>query len=111
MANRLAEDAARWLAAQSGGSMEDDQEPVRIPITEVFDLHTVHPKEVAAVVEAYLEEASRLGLKSLRLVHGRGRGVQRQIVRSVLARTPSVAAFHDAPPELGGWGATVVRLR
>ena len=91
--------------------MDDDQEPVRIPITEVFDLHTVHPKEVEAVVEAYLEEADRLGLKDLRIIHGRGRGVQRQIVRSVLARTPFVTDFGDAPPELGGWGATIVRLR
>jgi dsDNA-specific endonuclease/ATPase MutS2 len=91
--------------------MQHDQEPIRIPVTDVFDLHTVQPKEVAAVVEAYLEEASRLGLKSLRIIHGRGMGVQRQIVRSVLERTPFVAAFNDAPPELGGWGSTVVRLR
>ena len=90
---------------------ENPQEPVRIPITDVFDLHAVQPREVAGVVEAYLEEADRLGLKTLRIIHGRGIGVQRQIVRSVLARTAFVAAFGDAPPELGGWGATVVRLR
>jgi dsDNA-specific endonuclease/ATPase MutS2 len=91
--------------------MEDEQEPVRIPITEVFDLHTVQPREVAAVVEAYLEEAYRLGLKSVRLIHGRGIGVQRQIVRAVLKRTPFVLAYSDAPPEAGGWGATVARLK
>jgi dsDNA-specific endonuclease/ATPase MutS2 len=91
--------------------MEDDQEPLRIPITGVFDLHTVQPKEVAAVVEAYVEEASRLGLKSLRIIHGRGIGVQREIVRAVLARMPQVTAYADAPPEAGGWGATVVWLR
>jgi len=91
--------------------MEHDQEPIRIPITDVFDLHTVQPKEVADVVEAYLEEANRLGLKTLRIIHGRGIGVQRQIVRSVLERMPFVMAFNDAPPEAGGWGATVVRLR
>ncbi len=90
--------------------MESDQEPIRIPVTDVFDLHTVQPKEVAVAVEAYLEEAQRLGIKSLRIIHGRGIGVQRQIVRAVLARTPFVIAFNDAPPELGGWGATVVRL-
>jgi dsDNA-specific endonuclease/ATPase MutS2 len=88
-----------------------EQEPIRIPITDVFDLHTVQPREVADVVEAYLEEADRLGLKSLRIIHGRGIGVQRQIVRAVLARSPLVIAFDDAPPELGGWGATVARLR
>lgn len=90
--------------------MEQEEEPLRIPITDVFDLHTVQPKEVSAVVEAYLEEAHRLGLKSLRIIHGRGMGVQRQMVRAVLARTPFVIGFGDAPPELGGWGATVANL-
>ena len=94
-----------------GRAMNEEQEPIRIPITDVFDLHSVQPKEVSAVVEAYLEEANRLGLKSLRIIHGRGIGVQRQMVRAVLARTPFVVAFGDAPPEAGGWGATIVRLR
>jgi DNA-nicking Smr family endonuclease len=91
--------------------MDLDEEPIRIPITDVFDLHSVQPKEVEAVVEAYLEEANRLGLKALRLIHGRGIGVQRAIVRAVLARTPFVLSYHDAPPEAGGWGATLVTLR
>ena len=91
--------------------MEHDEEPIRIPITDVFDLHSVRPQEVAAVVEAYLEEAHRLGFKALRIIHGRGIGVQREIVRAVLARTPFVIAFNDAPPELGGWGSTVARLQ
>jgi dsDNA-specific endonuclease/ATPase MutS2 len=91
--------------------VEEDGEPVRIPITDVFDLHSVPPRDVEGVVEAYLEEASRLGLKALRIIHGRGIGVQREIVRAVLARTPSVAAYKDAPAEAGGWGATVVTLR
>lgn len=91
--------------------MEHEEEPVRIPITDVFDLHTVQSKEVAEVVAAYLEEAHRLGLKNLRIIHGRGIGVQREIVRAVLARTEFVAAFNDAPPDAGGWGATVVKLR
>ena len=91
--------------------MPPDDEPLRIPVTDVFDLHTVHPSEVKEVVEAYLEEARRLGLKSLRIIHGRGIGVQRATVRAVLARNPSVIAFSDAPPEAGGWGATLVTLR
>ena len=86
-------------------------EPVRIPITDVFDLHSVPPRDVAVVVEEYLIEANRLGLKVLRIIHGRGIGVQREIVRSVLARTESVIHFSDAPPEAGGWGATIVQLR
>lgn len=85
-------------------------EPVRIPITDVFDLHSVPPPEVKAVVEAYLEEARKLGLKALRIIHGRGIGVQREIVRAVLARTPFVVSYGDAPAEAGGWGATLVTL-
>jgi dsDNA-specific endonuclease/ATPase MutS2 len=88
-----------------------DSEPIRIPITDVFDLHTVPPRDVEAVVEEYLLEANRLGLKAIRIVHGRGIGVQREIVRAVLARTPFVAGFRDAPAEAGGWGATVASLR
>lgn len=88
-----------------------DEEPVRIPITDVFDLHAVPPRDVKAVVEAYLEEAYGMGLYALRIIHGRGIGVQREIVRSVLARIPFVADYRDAPEEAGGWGATVVTLR
>ena len=61
--------------------------------------------------DPYVAEAHRLGLKALRIIHGRGIGVQREMVRSVLARTPFVASFHDAPAEVGGWGATIVTLR
>jgi dsDNA-specific endonuclease/ATPase MutS2 len=88
-----------------------DEDPVRIPITDVFDLHTVPPRDVQAVVEEYLIEARRLGLRVLRIVHGRGIGVQRELVRKVLARTEFVAGFRDAPAEAGGWGATIVDLR
>lgn len=91
--------------------MPPDDELLRIPITDVFDLHSVQPKEVEAVVAAYLEEARSMGLKNLRIIHGRGIGVQRRIVRAVLARTPFVASYADAPPEAGGWGATIVSLR
>jgi len=89
----------------------DDDEPIRIPITDVFDLHTVPPRDVKPIVEEYLIEAQRLGFKALRIIHGRGIGVQREIVRSVLARTPFVESFRDAPAEAGGWGATIVTLR
>ena len=91
--------------------IDDPDEPVRIPITDIFDLHSVPPRDVKGVVEAYLEEAHRLGFRALRIIHGRGIGAQRELVRSVLANTPFVAAFGDAPMEAGGWGATVVTLR
>ena len=85
-------------------------EPVRIPITDVFDLHSVPPRDAAEVVEAYLEEAYRLGFRAIRIIHGRGIGRQRELVRNILARTPFVESFGDAPAEAGGWGATVVNL-
>jgi dsDNA-specific endonuclease/ATPase MutS2 len=91
--------------------MGSEQEPIRIPITDVFDLHSIPPRDVKAVVEEYLREAHRLGFKALRIIHGRGIGVQREMVRSVLARTGFVADFRDAPAEAGGWGATIVTLR
>jgi dsDNA-specific endonuclease/ATPase MutS2 len=89
----------------------DSDEPIRIPVTSVLDLHTVAPRDVEGVVEEYLAEARRLGLRALRIIHGRGIGVQRETVRRVLGRTASVEWFADAPAEAGGWGATVVTLR
>lgn len=90
--------------------MSDPEIPFRIPIADVFDLHTVPPRDVKGVVEEYLAEAHRLGFKALRIIHGRGIGVQRETVRAVLARTPFVADYRDAPLEAGGRGATVVTL-
>jgi dsDNA-specific endonuclease/ATPase MutS2 len=85
-------------------------EPVRLPIEDVLDLHTVSPRDVKAVVEEYLIEANRHGFKALRIIHGRGIGFQRELVRSVLAATPFVLSYADAPAEAGGWGATIVTL-
>jgi len=89
---------------------EDGAEPVAIPVTDVFDLHSVPPRDVHGVVEAYLEEAHRLGFRMVRIIHGRGIGVQRELVRAILARTPFVISYGDAPPEAGGWGATIATL-
>jgi len=72
-----------------------EEEPVRIPITDVFDLHSIPPRDVKAAV---------------RIIHGRGIGVQRETVRAVLSRTPYVRDYRDAPEEAGGWGATLVTL-
>lgn len=86
-------------------------EPVELPITDVFDLHSVPAKDVKEVVEEYLSEAHRLGYKALRIIHGRGIGVQREMVRTILARAAFVEHYSDAPAEAGGWGATLVTLR
>lgn len=89
---------------------DDEPEPVRIPITDVLDLHAFAPRDTKAAVKAYLEEAHRLGFTALRIVHGRGIGAQREMVRAILQRTPFVLSFGDAPLDAGGWGATVVTL-
>jgi len=85
-------------------------EPVEIEITDVFDLHTIPPREVKAVVEEYLRLAREKGFKSVRIIHGKGIGVQREMVRSILGRTSFVLDWTDAPPEAGGLGATIARL-
>ena len=88
-----------------------ENEPRRIPIEDSIDLHAFAPQETVSVVADYLEEAARLGFSEVRIVHGRGTGAQRRAVRAVLSRHPLVEAFADAPPQSGGWGATIVRLR
>lgn len=88
-----------------------DEEPIEVPITDVLDLHAFTPRDIKAAVEAYLEEAYLRGFRVLRIIHGRGIGVQREMVRAVLSKTPYVAAFGDAPAEAGGWGATIVSLK
>lgn len=85
-------------------------EPVVIEITDVFDLHTIPPKQVKAVVQEYLREAHAKGFAAVRIIHGKGIGVQREIVRSVLERTDFVLDWTDAPPDAGGSGATIVKL-
>ena len=85
-------------------------EPIVIEITDVIDLHTFPPRDVKKVVHEYLHEAYGKGFLAVRIIHGKGTGVQREIVRTVLARTPFVIDWTDAPPEAGGLGATIVRL-
>ena len=85
-------------------------EPVEIEITDIFDLHTIPPREVKPVVEEYLREAHRKGFRVVRVIHGKGIGVQREIVRSILTRTAFVEDWSDAPPDAGGIGATLIRL-
>ena len=90
---------------------EDPDAPVALPIEDFLDLHAFQPRDVRDVVASYLEAALLAGYAEVRLIHGRGIGVQRRIVQSLLARHPLVVAFADAPPARGGVGATLVRLR
>ena len=87
------------------------ESPAAVPIEDSLDLHAFAPRDVAELVRTYLVECARRGFREIRIIHGRGTGVQRIIVRSVLTDHPLVESFTDAPPERGGWGATVVHLR
>ena len=91
----------------------DDENPddVILPIEDAIDLHAFAPRDVSEVVTSYLEAARDAGFKEVRIIHGRGIGAQRELVRALLSRHPDVLSFGDAPPERGGWGATVVFLR
>jgi len=89
----------------------DEPEPVILPIEDSLDLHAFAPRDIPSVVDEYLRAARQRGLGEVRLIHGRGTGAQRAVVQSLLATHPLVARFFDAPPERGGWGATVVVLK
>ena len=88
----------------------DEDEPVELPVTGELDLHAFAPRDIPSVVEEYVRACRERGILRLRLVHGRGKGVQRAVVHRLLARLPGIASFADAPPESGGWGATIVEL-
>ncbi|HEY3162330.1 MAG TPA: Smr/MutS family protein [Vicinamibacterales bacterium] len=82
---------------------------MRIPIEDALDLHAFHPRDITSVVEEYVNAAWERGFREVRLIHGRGRGVQRGIVQQALERHPLVVEFWDAPET--HLGATVARLR
>lgn len=90
--------------------MFDPTKPVHIPIDDVIDLHTFRPQDLAPLIEDYIEACVQAGFSSVRIIHGKGRGIQKQRVRTLLRRNPRVVSVHDAPLEAGGWGATIVTL-
>jgi dsDNA-specific endonuclease/ATPase MutS2 len=85
--------------------------PVVVPIEDSIDLHAFAPKDIASVVEEYIAQCIQAGIYEVRIIHGRGQGVQRRIVQSLLKKHPLVASFKDAPADAGGWGATIVELK
>ena len=84
---------------------------VELPLTDVLDLHGFRPREIRDVVATYLDEAYAAGFPGVRLIHGKGIGVQREAVRKLLESDPRVASFGDAPIGGGSWGATIVTFR
>lgn len=90
---------------------EDGQSPIHLPIDGVLDLHAFRPADLPELLEDYIEACRTDGILEIRVIHGKGRGILRQRVRHLLARHPDVAAYGDAGPGGGGWGATRVTLR
>lgn len=86
-------------------------EPVEIPIEGVLDLHTFNPHDVKDLLPHYLSVCREKGILEVRIIHGKGRGVLREAVRSILARLPEVDSFKTAGEDSGGWGATIVTLK
>lgn len=91
--------------------MTEESEPLNVPIEDSLDLHAFAPRDVRPVVDEYLKEARVRGFREVRLIHGRGIGVQRASVQALLAGHPLVERFFDASPERGGWGATIAVLK
>lgn len=101
-----------------GGTVDDphddtppDDDIIVLPIEDHIDLHPFAPRDIPSVVEEYVWQCHEEGLREVRIIHGRGKGVQRRIVQSALERNPLVESCHDAPAERGGWGATVAVIR
>lgn len=95
--------------------MESDNisepEPVEIPINGILDLHTFRPREVKDLLPEYLHECRKRGILEVRVIHGKGSGMLRETVHTILIRLPEVASFRLADETAGSWGATVVALR
>ena len=91
--------------------LPDDEEVVVLEIEDSIDLHTFQPREIPDVVESYLEAAAEKGFREVRIIHGRGKGVQRARVRAVLERSDYVDSYRDGTAQRGGWGAQIVWLR
>ena len=93
------------------GEDEDPfDEPVVMEIGDVIDLHAIPPRQVKAVLEEYMLEARARRFRFVRIIHGKGIGVQREMVRKILDRTSFVGRYYDAPPDAGGLGATIAEL-
>jgi DNA-nicking Smr family endonuclease len=91
--------------------MSDEEPPVELPIDGELDLHTFRPADVPELVQDYLDECRRRGILEIRIVHGKGKGTLRRTVEAALARRDDVIEQRLAPPERGGWGATLITLR
>jgi DNA-nicking Smr family endonuclease len=88
----------------------DEGEPVVVPITDSIDLHAFNPKDVPDLLEEYIRACREKGIHSVRIIHGKGKGIMKERVSVILARHPHVRAFTSGRLESGGWGATCAEL-
>jgi len=86
-------------------------QPVKMPIKDILDLHTFIPKDIPDLLVDYFEACIDADIYSVRIVHGKGWGILKKRVQGLLKKNPLVESFQDAPPEAGGWGATLVELK
>jgi len=86
-------------------------EPIKMPITDVLDLHTFRPQDVSNLLDDYMSACIEEGIFSVRIIHGKGQGILKERVQKILKRHRMVKSFKNAPPEAGGWGATLVELK
>lgn len=96
---------------EDNDDFQDSDQPLKIPIDGILDLHTFSPKELPSLLDDYFEACLDAGITDLRIIHGKGKGILRDRVRSILRKHPSVASFEEAPLEAGSWGATLVKLK
>jgi len=89
----------------------NSDEPKKVPIDGALDLHTFNPKEIKRLIPDYIDACLENGITELRIIHGKGTGTLKQIVRSILAKHPDVKEYYHESGSGGGWGATVVNLK
>lgn len=99
----------KGLESMDTGDQSVDETVIDLGATDTIDLHVFRPKEVPSVIEEFLDAAAEAGITEVRIIHGKGIGVQRRIVRQILSNDPRVSWFSDAP-DASGWGATIARI-
>lgn len=99
-----------WEELEESDGIEPEELPEYIEVTNELDLHGFFPEQIPEIVNEFIENAIRLKIKYLRIIHGKGKSKLKWAVRSALESNPRVINYKDAPPELGSWGATIVEI-